>query len=411
MVFSINKITNYKILFCYKLLKNVNQYINNYGFIISIIIIICFIIFMIIVFITGNKQFKQYCYEVIEQRQLFIRTYNINHNKNVNNINKKKFKGVKNKKSKNFKNYNEPPKKKTNTENSKKSKIKIKIHQYSKDKNTSKEYGFSKSSLIKLNNIKDKDRLMNSPNNKKNKRFSIINRPYNKKNLYNARLRISLSCPIQKAEPNKTNIKLDGSFPSLCIKYVPLEKRSLYFCEEELNNLEYQHALEIDKRTYLDYYFSLFKKKNLILFCFFVYNKDYNIYCLKAAFFLCSFSLHFFINTLFFNDDTMHGIYEQEGVYDFLYFLPQIIYSTIIITIITTILKNLTLTQRDILNIKTINDLIKLKQVTFGTVKHVKIKIIIFFLLGFFILGFSYYYLSVFCVVYSNTQFYVIKDT
>ena len=102
MVFSINKITNYKILFCYKLLKNIKQYINNYGFDITAIIIICFIIFMIIVFIIGNKQFKQYCYEIIEQRQLFIRTYNIYHNKNVNNIYKKKLKGVKNKKSKNL---------------------------------------------------------------------------------------------------------------------------------------------------------------------------------------------------------------------------------------------------------------------------------------------------------------------
>ena len=43
---------------------------------------------------------------------------------------------------------------------------------------------------------------------------------------------------------------------------------------EEINNLEYEEAIEMDKRTYLQYYFSLLKKKHLFLFTFFPTN-DY----------------------------------------------------------------------------------------------------------------------------------------
>ena len=47
--------------------------------------------------------------------------------------------------------------------------------------------------------------------------------------------------------------------------------------------------------------------------------------------------LNFLINMLFYNDNTVHDIYEQAGYYDFIYLLPQIIYSTIITTVVTTI--------------------------------------------------------------------------
>ena len=36
--------------------------------------------------------------------------------------------------------------------------------------------------------------------------------------------------------------------------------------DEEMNNLEYELALIIDKRTYFQYYYSLLKKKRLMLF-------------------------------------------------------------------------------------------------------------------------------------------------
>ena len=97
-----------------------------------------------------------------------------------------------------------------------------------------------------------------------------------------------------------------------------------------MNSLEYEKAIELDKRTYFQYYLSLIKKKHLILFTFIPTN-DYNVITLKISLFIVSFSLYLTINTFFFNDDTMHKIYEDKGDFNFLYQLLLFCYFLVII--------------------------------------------------------------------------------
>ena len=54
-------------------------------------------------------------------------------------------------------------------------------------------------------------------------------------------------------------------------------------------------------------------RNNLLLFSFFI-KDDYNSQIIKICLFFFSFALYFAINTLFFNDSTMHKIYENEGI-------------------------------------------------------------------------------------------------
>ena len=54
--------------------------------------------------------------------------------------------------------------------------------------------------------------------------------------------------------------------------------------DEEMNNLKYELAIILDKRTYFQYYYSLLKKKNLILFAFLSSN-DYNLVSIKVSFY------------------------------------------------------------------------------------------------------------------------------
>ena len=82
--------------------------------------------------------------------------------------------------------------------------------------------------------------------------------------------------------------------------------------DEEKNNLKYKQALKYDKRTYFEYYISLLKTKHLFIFSFF-YNNDYNSRIIKVDLFFISFILYYAVNALFFNDNTMHKIYEDEG--------------------------------------------------------------------------------------------------
>ena len=97
----------------------------------------------------------------------------------------------------------------------------------------------------------------------------------------------------------------------------------------EMNSLDYEEALRLDHRNFFEYYISLLKNNHPLFFSFTPY-KDYNSRIIKIFLFFFSFSLDFTINAVFFNDDTMHKIYEDKGKFNFLYQIPQILYSTLI---------------------------------------------------------------------------------
>ena len=58
----------------------------------------------------------------------------------------------------------------------------------------------------------------------------------------------------------------------------------------------------------------------------------------------------------------MKYIFVNEGKYDFLYQIPQVLYSTMISSTITFILKNLSLSQNDIIDLKRESDKKKQKK-------------------------------------------------
>ena len=119
----------------------------------------------------------------------------------------------------------------------------------------------------------------------------------------------------------------------------------------ELNALDYEEALKLDHRGFFIYYISLIKNNHPLLFSFAPFN-DYNSLIIKMFLFFFSFSLDLSINTLFFDDDTMHVIYEDEGEFNFIYQIPQIIYSSIISRFIDGIVRNLALSQDMIVGMK-----------------------------------------------------------
>ena len=185
-------------------------------------------------------------------------------------------------------------------------------------------------------------------------------------------------------------------------------KKDMNLNDYELNNLPYIQALELDKRTFIDYYISLVKKKQLFIFTFYTKN-DYNSSIIKICLFLFCFASYFIVNALFFNDSTMHKIYEDQGKYDLIYQIPQILYSTVISILINTIIKSISLTEKNILSIKKEN--INLKKKYVKIIKRLKTKFISFFIIIFVFLLVFWYYISCFCAVYKNTQIYLLKDT
>ena len=177
----------------------------------------------------------------------------------------------------------------------------------------------------------------------------------------------------------------------------------ILYLNYEINIFPYEKAIQNDKRTYCQYYKSLIMLNNIFIFSFSLY-KDYNPYTIKICIFFFFISLNLVVNALFFNDYIMHEIYKDKGIYNLICFIPQIIYSVIITSIIILILKNLVLTQRNILEIKHEKNKYNLKPKAITVLKCIIIKFVCFYIITFIFLILFWYYISCFSIVYKYTQ-------
>ena len=377
----IKNMMNLYILKCYKIILNKEGFIYNIG---SYILLgtILFYIFSIFIFITkAFNYFNIQLKDIMKNKQFCFKNNNNNYNNNGDikiyrnkddlNIRKAKTqkiltnKRIKNnvirkpkKKMKKFINKNVPP---------------VKKRKKKKKNNTINKINSLKESINKSYLIKDK--LINSNINLDNKDMNI----YHKK-------------PI---------LKLDNIYNN---------KSFLQFKDYELNSLSYNDALKYDKRTYLQYYISLLKTKHLLIFTF-LQNDDYNSTIIKICLFFFSFDLYFTINALFYTDSTIHEIYEESGAFNFIYHIPQIFYSSIISAVINVIVKNLSLSQKNLLQLKNEKNIEECPKKIEQILKCLKIKFTLFYIISFVFLLLFWYYITCFCVVYKNTQIHLIKDT
>ena len=132
---------------------------------------------------------------------------------------------------------------------------------------------------------------------------------------------------------------------------------------------------------------------------------------LKISLLLIAFSLYFTVNGFFFTDNTMHSIYVSEGTSNIFNEISIIFYSSFVSLIVQQTLRLLCLSENDIIHIK--NE--KESGIAFKKSKKVKkclsIKFIIFYILGFALMLFFWYFITCFCAVFHNTQLILIKDT
>ena len=178
----------------------------------------------------------------------------------------------------------------------------------------------------------------------------------------------------------------------------------------ELNNLSYEEARETDKRKYYIYYLSLIRTKNPIIFSFFPI-KDYNTMIIKIDLFFLSFSIYYFVNSLFFDKVTIHKIYKDEGKFNCSYLIPYAFFSFLISHFLCTIIKFFSLSDKNIFEIKKQVNLEKAKAIALKAKKVFKIKYICFYVVSDIYLLFCWYFLSLFGALYQNTQKYLIINT
>ena len=187
-------------------------------------------------------------------------------------------------------------------------------------------------------------------------------------------------------------------------------KDIMTYNDQEINNLPYKLAIKNDKRSYCQYYLSLLKIKHILIFSFYN-NNDYNSRIIKIDLFIINFTIYYTVNALFFNDDTMHKIYEDKGSFNIIYQLPQIIYSSLISSVLNVCLKLLALSEGRILIFKKNKSKKNLDKRETDLNNSLCIQFILYFIISTLFLLFFWYYLSMFGAIYRNTQYHLIKET
>jgi len=411
------KHSNFLVLKCFKLTFSIEGQMNNIGSYIMSAIFLMLIIVIIIHFIIGRKKLHNIILKIIYHKKTFKI---FNKKENYDNLNtetktKKKSKyfkiktnqknqknsiknNVKNNNNKNIEKNEPPPKQKIKNKNVKRSSF-ISLYNNSvsnlEDISTKKMAKNVGGSVKLLRYVSPRNKILKNKNNKNNKNNQ------NKISISKKSLPLSMnsSGKIGQEIKIKNNKRIKGNI-----------NKNHFLNEQELNNLNYEEAISLDKRNYFQYYFSLLKKKHLLLFTFYP-NDDYNLITMKISLFLLSFSLYFTINGFFFTDETMHNIYINNGDLELLYQIPLILYSSIITSVINIILKQLSLSEDTILKIKNEKNIETCILKSNVLEKRIKIKFIIFYIFSFIFMGFFWYFVSCFCVVYKNTQIILIKDT
>ena len=394
--------SNFLTLKCYRLVFNISKFIHNIGSIILFILFIIFIILMIIYLGKEYEKLEKYKNMIIEQKHLLSASGRLKKSKNKSFHSKSK----KNKKINDNKENNKKKLSKLNNIKKYISRNEEKIKNKNEYKNPLEQH---LKKLTKNKNPPIKKFKENSLNDISNNFQFLSDGSFHRKNFANKNKKISKNIKLSSIKNEQNSSVKIIKLKNIIIKNDKNSKPIIGLLnEEELNTLEYQKALKIDKRTYFQYYKCLLKRKHLILFTFFPAN-DYNLITIKYALFIISFSLYFTINGFFFTDDSMIKIQNNNGKFNLLFQIPYILYSSIISGLIKTILNTLSLSERDFLRLKNVKE--NLIEEAEKTKKHIQIKIVLFFILGSLFIMFFWYFISCFCAVYVNTQRILIEDT
>ena len=357
---NIKKIMNIGILKCYKVLFTKDGIIKNLAFYLIIIIILLHFIFIIIFYNKDlniiNSIIEDIAFAINNWELVYVedKEYDKNLKKDNNNNNNNNLLCVNKKKKKKSK------------------------------------------SIVMLNNksINDNKIIRNKRNKNRNNTINVIKNNTLKR---------------EKREKNCEN-NSSSKFAINQNSMIEKTKKIMEYNQEEKNELLYENAIKYDNRTYCEYYISLIQTKHTLVFSF-CYNKDYNSRIIKKDLFFNSFVIYFTINALFFNDETIHQIYEDKGKFLLLYQLPKIIYSTLISSVLNIIFKGLALSKGSIIEFKSDKNKKDLNQREKNLKSKLTIKFILYFIISSIYLFLFWYYLSLFCAIYRNTQKHLIKDT
>ena len=266
---NIKNIVNINVLKCYNLIFNLNAYKHNYAYLIMIGIIVLYIIALFI-FCFREYYFLEKILDIIAYFKL-----------NINLV--KKFLERKKREQQKKKNKNIILKKIVDNKKGKKDDLNLPLRINSNFSKLITENKLSDKEIQYLDKNDNSNSIISNPN-KKNKR--------NFKNIFATNNKISFKNKIlKKNNNNRTKNRKSIILNKKEYPYNMNESQMYEFflkintnSDFELNDLSYNNAIKIDKRTYCQYYLSLIRTKHLFFFSF-CPTFDYNSQIIKIFLF------------------------------------------------------------------------------------------------------------------------------
>jgi hypothetical protein len=408
------KNSNYKVMRCYNLVFNFKIFVHNYGSIITLIFFVIYLLFMI-----------YYCCKDIAPIKVDVSKLLFEEDKKegnlANKINPYLFQVKSAKTEKNPKS--------TKTSKSKKSKKKKQakstkasfppkrahIRKALKNDLDEKKNNLKLVDLVKRRSIKnrkqDEDDDGSLKSDKVRKRKSIVDYVAQQENILKTRENL-----LNEKNTESKNAEMETHYSNRKLR--PKEKNDKLnknknnnnedYDDYELNNMDYDDASDLDKRTCIRTYWSVIKREHYVVFTF-ISKNDHNLFYIKIERFFILICTEMTMNGMFFVHETMYK--KKTGDTSFAQRIPQIIFSLLVTHAMEIILCYLSMTDKHYYEIKALPKIKKNDERVFDILKCIKSKLTGFFFFTFLVFLFHWYFISAFCAVYQNTQKIFLRDS
>ena len=187
------------------------------------------------------------------------------------------------------------------------------------------------------------------------------------------------------------------------------------YLKPDIDDMEYDDAVKLDKRSFCEYLSDTLKEKQIIMETFF-YKENIKPKSVKIVLLFLEICLYFVVNGLFFNEDYIIKLYKSEDDNFFSYITRSygnFFYSLMVGIIVDTILDCIFIDEKVIKRVflREKDNPLQLKYEIKVNTKSIIKRYIIFFIICVFIELISWYYVSCFNCVYPGTQLEWIKSS
>ena len=190
-----------------------------------------------------------------------------------------------------------------------------------------------------------------------------------------------------------------------------LSKKEIIKKKEKINKLhynysqlEYDEALLLDKRKFIQIYWDYLLQSQLILNHFYV-ELVLELRYIKIIVLVIDISSQFFFNCFFYTDEYISDVYHRNAVISFFSDLPKVIYSILISFFVNTVLKFLSDYNDSLIDIIFEEDNYEIFwEKSEKILKNFYYRINVFIIIVFIFQLFFLYYCTCFCAVYPNIQ-------